>query len=319
MSVIWVQSGAGGLVRTESQSLLASDQKAQPPTFRSGVDLVRVSVVVRDRTGRLVSGLTRNDFVVLDAGRVRPIVDFSAELAPVSVALLVDVSGSMHVGGRLRDARQAAEHVLAWLDGDRDEAALFAFDAELREIQAFTTQVTTLRAALERLAPYGQTSLRDAIAEAATRVAGRRVGRRAVIVITDGVDTSSRMLAAEVSGVASAIGVPVYVVATVSPADHPGSGGAAVRETPSLLAGELVHLAAWTGGQLFVASRPAHASVAARQIVSELRQRYLIAFESSGAPGWHPLDIRTRDTTLSVRARRGYFAGKAGRSMHQEA
>ncbi|MBI3262082.1 MAG: VWA domain-containing protein [Acidobacteria bacterium] len=280
--------------------------------FRSGVDLVRVTAVVRDEKGRIVRNLTRNDFVVIDSGIRRPIADFSSAETPLSLALLFDVSGSMEVAGKVEAARRAADHLVSWLKPGKDEAALFTFDAELRELLTFTKETGALRSALQRLAPYGSTSLHDAIAAAARRVAGRSTGRRAVLVITDGIDTSSHLSAREVSGVASSIDVPVYILAVVPPVDHPGADTAAANAARSPLAGELVDLASWTGGHLFVTSAPAHASVAARQIVSELRHQYLIAFESAGTSGWHPLDIQTRDRKLTVRARSGYVAGKPG-------
>src|SRR5579872_4261395 len=94
-------------------------------SFKAGVDLVRVSAVVRDRKGRFVQDLSARDFEVLDGGQSRPITDFRADSAGVSVALLFDVSGSME--GRLDDAREAATHVLSWLEPARDEAAIFTF------------------------------------------------------------------------------------------------------------------------------------------------------------------------------------------------
>jgi len=75
----------------------------------------------------------------------------------------------------------------------------------------------------------------------------------------------------------------------------------------------LMNLARWTGGELFTSSAPAHASVAARQIVEELRHQYLLAFEASTRPGWRPLEVRARDHDLTVRARAGYnVAGTVG-------
>jgi len=79
----------------------------------------------------------------------------------------------------------------------------------------------------------------------------------------------------------------------------------------SALAGPLAELASWTGGNIFVASTPGQRSLAARQIIDELRHQYLIAFESSGTPGWHPLVVRARQKDLVVRARSGYMAGEA--------
>src|SRR5436309_7733322 len=102
-----------------------------PPvaTFKSSVDLVRVSAVVRDHKGRFVQDLTARDFEILDGGLPRRITDFRSDLSGVSVALLFDVSGSMEA--RLADAREAAGHVLKWLEAERDETAIFTFDTRL--------------------------------------------------------------------------------------------------------------------------------------------------------------------------------------------
>jgi hypothetical protein len=79
--------------------------------------------------------------------------------------------------------------------------------------------------------------------------------------------------------------------------------------------GPLSDLAARTGGHVFIASTPGQRSVAARQIIDELRHQYLIAFESSGKPGWHPLVVRARNKDLVVRARSGYIAGHSNPTL----
>jgi hypothetical protein len=81
-------------------------------------------------------------------------------------------------------------------------------------------------------------------------------------------------------------------------------------------AGPLADLAAWTGGHVVVASTPGQRSIAAREIIDELRHQYLIAFESSGKPGWHPLVVRARKKDLIVRARSGYIAGQSRPTAH---
>jgi hypothetical protein len=125
-----------------------------------------------------------------------------------------------------------------------------------------------------------------------------------VVVFTDGLDTSSLLTPEQVSAIASGIDVPVYVMTVVSANEHELSGSS--PETP------LRNLAQWTGGELFVTSAPAHESVAARQIVDELRHQYMLAFNASPAHGWHSLDVKTKDRDLTVRARRGYAAGNTG-------
>jgi Ca-activated chloride channel homolog len=282
---------------------------AQAPiaTFSSGIDLVSVSAVVRDHKGRFVQNLTARDFEIVDGGRVRPISNFRRDLAGVSVGLLVDVSGSME--STLPDAREAATHLLSWLE-PKDEAAVFTFDTRLDEIAPFTSGLRTLPASMSTVTPFGATSLHDAIARTAERVGTREGRRRAVVVFTDGRDNWSRLTPAEVSGIASSIDVPVYVFAVVPSIDNP-STQFSTNEGSSSLSGPLSDLAAWTGGHVFVASTPAARSAAARQIVDELRHQYLIAFESSGASGWHPLVVRARNKDLTVRARSGYIAGQS--------
>src|SRR5262245_44035016 len=287
----------------------AQDTQRPEATFKSSVDLVRVTAVVRDQKGRFVRDLTERDFQVLDRGETRPIAEFRSDVSGVSVALLFDVSGSME--GHLPMAREAASHVLSWLDASQDEAAVFTFDTRLDEVAPFTTGLKTLPGKIESVVPFGATSLHDAIAETAKRLATRVGKRRAVVVLTDGNDNSSRLSPSDVSAIASEIDVPVYLFGIVPSIDNPTSPLAMNSVSQAQLGGPLSDLATWTGGHTFVASTPAQRSTAARQIVDELRHQYLIAFEASGLPGWHPLVVRARQKDLVVRTRSGYIAGQS--------
>ncbi len=293
-------------------------QEAQEPartaTFKSSVDVVRVAAVVRDHKGRFVRDLAASDFQVFDGGQLKKISEFRSDVSGVSVAMLFDVSGSME--SKLVSAREAAAHVLSWLDANEDEAAIFTFDTHLDEVTPFTANLKTLPTSLSSLVPFGATSLHDAIAATARRVASREGRRHAVVVLTDGSDNASRLTPSEVSGIASEIDVPVYIFGIVPGIDNPDSEEATSSADRSALGGELSDLAAWTGGHVFVASTPGQRSIAARQIIDELRHQYLIAFESSGTPGWHPLVVKARDKDLTVRARSGYIAGQSRPNTH---
>jgi VWFA-related protein len=284
-------------------------QDAPKPMFKAGVNLVMVTVVIQNKNGEPVKGLTRDDFQLFDSGEARAIADFHAEMSPVRVAVLMDLSGSMEVSTKMADARAAARQLLSWLDPDRDHAALFGFDTGLVEVVPFSAPMRELDHALDLLKPYGSTSLYDAMAATGRRLASLDGPRRAVVAITDGADTSSEMRPADVANLASGIDVPLYVMAVVLPMDNPTGHGSAVDSASArILAGPLSALARATGGQLFVASAPAHQSVAARRIVSDLRSQYLLTFEPApgGKPGFHPLSITTRNKDLVVRTRNGY-------------
>ena len=306
----------GALVLLLAGSHLAGQEAAQTParqapqaTFKSGVEVVTVSVSVRDDNGKVIKDLTKSDFEVFDSGYKKEIRDFFVGDSPISLALLLDISGSMAVGGNMDRAREAIAVATMNLRSDTDEGALFTFDSELRQVVGFTTDTRRIHQVSLKGKPWGQTSLYDAVAHAARAVANRNNKHRALVVISDGVDTASRMTAAEVSGIASSIDVPVYLLRVVNPLDHPG-GEHEVIETDgrTAQAATLADLARWTGGDMRVVSVPAHTSAAIQDLFTELRHQYLITFEPGARPGWHPLEIRTRKKSLVVHARGGYMS-----------
>jgi Ca-activated chloride channel homolog len=299
-------------------SLIAQEAPKSPArqeplvTFKSGVEVVTVSVSVRDEDGRVVKNLTKADFEVLDSGYRKEIRDFFVGDTPVSLAFLLDISGSMAVGGNMDRAREAISVATMNLRKDVDEGALFTFDSVLQEVVPFTTDTRRIHRVSLKGKPWGQTSLYDAVASAAKAVGERANKHRALLVISDGVDTASKLTAAEVSGIASAIDVPVYLLRVVNPLDHPG-GEHEVIETDGrkVQSATLADLARWTGGDMRVVSVPAHTSAAIQDLFTELRHQYLITFEPGSRPGWHPLEIRTRKKSLVVHARGGYMTSPA--------
>jgi VWFA-related protein len=291
-------------------SLAVADADAQQdprPTFRAGVARVAVAAIARTRDGRPVTDLRSEEFELIDAGERRTI-EVQADESPVRLALLVDASGSMSVAERRQEAREVAKHILAWLEPGRDHAGLFTFDSSTVEVSPIApiAPAAGLLDVFNEMLPFGKTSLFDAIAETGRRVALMGGTRRAVVALTDGADNASSMSAAEVSGLASAIDVPVYVVLIVPPQDQTGSAEHLQERLTVELRGRLGNLARWTGGAIFAATGPAQASLAARQIVNELRHQYLIAFEPGDRPGWHPIEVRTTRKDVVVRTRSGY-------------
>lgn len=276
------------------------------PTFRGGVNAVSLNVVVKDSRGRAIRNLAGADFQVFDQGRAVQLSDFRLGEGPVSVAILIDTSGSMRIGTRLDQAKIAAKTVLEQFRPG-DEAALFAFDRTLDEIVLFSSNIPALWRGVESVDAFGSTALHDAVAAAARRLAERPTGRRAVIAITDGLDTSSELSAATAARVASSIDVPVYVLAianTSGPVDpktislEPVLGGGVAR---------LDDLTAHTGGATFAAETSIEASLAVRQILADVRAAYLMAFTPDPTPGWHPLTVRVARKNAHVRTRAGFW------------
>ena len=297
-----------GSLSAQAQAPRDLEQTPQA-TFKSGVALVTVSVAVRTENGRVVRDLQRSDFTVLDAGQPTQIKDFYVGDSPISLAILLDISGSMAVGGNMDRAREAVAVATMKLRAESDEAALFTFDSQLQQVVGFTKDLELIRRVSLKGTPWGKTSLYDAVADTATTVSERANRHRALLIITDGVDTGSRLSAAEVSAIASSIDVPLYLLTVVSPLDHPGTEFEVISDARSAQTATLEDLARWTGGDMRVASTPAHTSAAIEDLFTELRYQYLISFEPGERTGWHPLEIRTRKRGLVVHARGGYMSG----------
>jgi Ca-activated chloride channel family protein len=297
-----------GSLSAQAQAPRELEQTPQA-TFKSGVALVTVSVAVRTENGRVVRDLQRADFTVIDAGQPTQIKDFYVGDSPISLAILLDISGSMAVGGNMDRAREAVAVATMNLRAESDEAALFTFDSQLQQVVGFTKDLERIRRVSLKGTPWGKTSLYDAVADTATTVSERANRHRALLVITDGVDTGSRLSAAEVSAIANSIDVPVYLLTVVSPLDHPGTEFEVISDGRSAQTATLEDLARWTGGDMRIASTPAHTSAAIEDLFTELRNQYLISFEPGERTGWHPLEIRTRKRGLVVHARGGYMSG----------
>lgn len=277
-------------------SLVAAQAQDPVPKFKAGVTIVPVAAVVRDSGKRLVRDLTRDDFQVLEDGVPRTIVDFrSTDSAPLSIALLLDTSGSMRDENQ-KQASLVAQALLRGL-GTADEAALFTFDKTLRQETPFTNDGQVIQAALAKAVMWGQTSLYDAVGDTAKRLSEQQSPRRAVVVVTDGVDTSSARTPADVSSFASSVDVPVYVVAVAAKRRWFGGGNSG-----------LVNLARWTGGEQVNAATPEQLETAIATLLAEMRQQYFLAIDASTTPGWHRLEVKTRRRGLTVRARSGYTA-----------
>jgi VWFA-related protein len=226
------------------------------------------------------------------------------------VALLADFSGSMKLAGKIPAVREAAADLVAGLAPGVDRVGLFAFDTRLHELQPIETLSEDILQHLERLRPFGSTSLYDAVSETGKVLAADGSTRRAIVVLTDGGENSSRLSVAQVARAASGIDVPVYIVVVLTQLDRPGLGRGEAREIASELAsGRLGNLAHWTGGDIYLAWSAIESAEVAGRIVDELRHQYFIGFApDTSRPGWHPIEVRTQREDLIVRARSGYVA-----------
>jgi Ca-activated chloride channel homolog len=279
--------------------------QAQPQwLIRVDVNLVHVIATVKTPTGELVGGLGKEDFQVFDNGVAQEVAVFERLTdQPLSVALLVDTSGS--TAKDLQYEIDSASRFLKALLGDGnpgDTAALYSFNWKITENRTFTHSLPSLTNSLKTLHAEGGTSLYDAIYFAA-RMLEDRQGRKVMVVVTDGGDTTSaRTLkqALAAAQYADAVIYPVVVIPITSDAGGNIGGEHALK-----------FMADSTGGRAFLPSLGAELDRAFRDIIDELRTQYLLGFYPHNVPltkdRFHKLDLCVQRPELRVSARNGYY------------
>jgi VWFA-related protein len=160
--------------------------------FRTGVELINVTATVTNASGHFISGLTQDDFRVYEDDQPVTITHFSAQRVPVSLGIVLDASGSMR-GQKIAAARAALERFLTDLLGPDDEVFLYRFDNRPHLVEGWTTDRSRIIEELEQVNPDGATALYDAVTQALALLNTGRHAKKALLVISDGNDTSSYM------------------------------------------------------------------------------------------------------------------------------
>lgn len=295
-------------------------QPDQAPTIKVDVDVVNVLCTVRDRRGALVRDLTRDDFELFEDGRRQTIRYFSRETdLPLTLGLLVDVSPSQQ--RLLEQEKRAAAQFFAQVLRKQDLAFLISFGPDAQLEQDFTNSQRLLRAALEGLRvrsdpgglhpgpvptvtrPRG-TVLFDAVYLAATEKLRTEVGRKAIVLLTDGVDMGSRVGLADAIEAAQKADAMIYAVHYFDPGAYAGLW---VRVSDQ----DLKKMAEETGGRVFRLGRNRTLDEIFGEIQQELRSQYAIGYTPTNPVrdgSFRRVEIRTRNKALKVQARRGYYA-----------
>jgi Ca-activated chloride channel family protein len=271
---------------------------------RVNTDLVVLNLTVTDKAGQYVKAMKKSDFKIYEDGVEVPpemIVSFSMHEAPYAAVVLLDSSGSMEA--RFSLARSAA---IRFLDGLRPEdvAAVYRFDSKVERVQEFSGG-RDLAPIAYAIHAKGMTTLNDAIVEASKTLAERPEPRKAIVVLSDGMDTFSKASSAKAIESALAIGATIYAV-DMSSLEIAGSS----RQQS---AAQLRGFAEKTGGRFVATPGGPAMRDAFAQIAEELGHQYTIAYRpvnKSHDGKWRALDVKVPREDLTVRTRKGYRAPK---------
>ena len=179
--------------------------------FKSGVELINVTATVTDRSGRFASRLTKDDFVIYEDSKLVEVTHFSADRTPVSLGIVVDTSGSM-VGEKWSAAVSSIDRFFRLMNDELDEFFLYRFSANADLVLDWTNDRDRLANMVGRIHPNGGTAMYDAVVEAVPMAQSGQNRKKAVVIISDGNDTSSRTDVADVKRVIRETEVLVYAV-----------------------------------------------------------------------------------------------------------
>jgi len=272
------------------------------------VRLVLLPATVEDRRGRIVTGLTAGDFKLTDERVPQQIKYFSVESdEPVAIAFVLDVSGSMRQSGKLESAKEAIRFFVDQLR-PQDRFALICFaDEQVSWVTEFTSDHQRFIERLMVQDGYGQTALNDAVAAIPKLVDESTSGRKAIVLITDGVDNASKLTIEQAIVTARKVEVPIF---TVGFSSLPWEDRKRSKDLGFNMA-VLQLFADETGGALFVVQDPDELKEAVSRISTDLRHQYLIGY-TPGLARWdgsfRTIQLQARNGRYVVRTRKGYYA-----------
>lgn len=299
----WRRGAAGAILAAIAATGTAFAQQV----FRGGVEVVSLAVSVTDREGRYMAGLAKENFQVFEDGVLQDIVYFSREHQPLALTLLIDTSTSMEE--KMPIAQQAAIGFVQHLKSN-DVAAVMEFDSRPQILQEFTADKMLLETAIRRTAAGGSTSLYNAIYQG---LAGLRplqrgeadeIRRLAIVVLSDGEDTTSLLTYEDVLAEARRANVAIYAIGLRARGEAHSKG---FREAEFVLR----TLAQQTGGREFFVDEPNELPSIYQRIADELANQYFIGYSSKNSRrdgAYRRIHVRVDRPDARTRTKQGYFA-----------
>jgi Ca-activated chloride channel family protein len=287
----------------------ASDQqlpsRIDDQTYRVSVDLINVLCSVLDKnTNSFVTNLTRGDFVVYENEQKQEIKNFARETdLPLTIAMLIDTSQS--VAPKLKFEQEAAINFFQTILRERDRAMLVEFDSGVKMLQDFTGDPNKMAREIKKLRAAGGTALYDAIAMTCDEKLIRETGRKAIIILSDGEDESSKATLHQALEMALRAEATIFAI-SVSKGGFFGVGGGS-KEGDTVLK----EMAQQTGGRIFFPFKVEELDDSFRQINQELRSQYSLGYLSTNLTrdgSYRKIEIKVQEKGFKLNYRKGYYA-----------
>jgi Ca-activated chloride channel family protein len=296
--------------------VFAQQTKKEGISYDIAVSAISIAVTVQDKRGMYIRDLDKEDFSIYENDEKKEITYFSHDFeAPLSLTVLLDVSGSMALLDRLKESKDALRYLATYLLDENDEVSLLIFaDGEVEVAVNFSKDKSEFFEVLEETEAYGQTALNDAVGVSPEFANKGIFEKRALLLITDGIENDSQYSPEKAIEVARRVDVPIYTIGYKIPfsEQYLNKYKRSQGLTTSLIVGSLERFSSATGGKAFFVDSSFDLKHTLRMIKRELTHQYIIGYTSYTDPKneYRKIKVTTSKRNYKVRTREGYYSGE---------
>ena len=304
------------MINVSSLSSFSQETKNKKTSHTVAVSAISIAVTVQDKKGRYINDLTKEDFSIYENNEKRDLTYFSHDYnAPLSLTVLLDVSGSMAVQDKLKESKESLKYLVTFLLDLDDEFSLLIFaDGEVEVAMNFSNYKNYFLNVLDKTEAYGQTALNDAVTVTPEFANKGNNEKRAILLITDGIENDSQYSHYQAVEIARRVDIPIFTIGYKIPLSDQYLQK--YKHFPSLTSSGIVYslerFSRATGGKAFFINQAEELKTALREIKKELSHQYILGYTSykNQENEYREIKVITSKKKYKVRTREGYYSGE---------
>jgi len=306
------------LINASSLLSLPQQTKNKELVYRIAVNAISLAVTVQDKKGRYINNLTEEDFTIYENNKKQDITYFNHNFeAHLSFTILLDVSGSMAIQDKLEEIKEALNYLIKYLLSPQDIVSLLIFaDGKVEIAVGFTANKNDFLTVLEKIEAYGQTALNDAVAVSPAFANKGKNEKRALLLITDGIENDSQYSQDQAVEISKKVDIPIYTIGYKIPLNEQYLKK--YKHSPALTSSGIVYslerFSKATGGKAFFINQAKELKHAFRNIKKELSHQYILGYTSyrNQKNEYRRIKVVTSKKKYKVRTREGYYSSIKG-------
>lgn len=304
------------MINVFSLSSFSQETKNEKTSHTVAVSAISIAVTVQDKKGRYINDLTKEDFSIFENNEKRDLTYFNHDFkAPLSLTILLDVSGSMAIQDKLKESKESLKYLTTFLLNLDDEFSLLIFaDGEVEVAMNFSNNKNYFSNVLEKTEAYGQTALNDAVTVTPEFANKGNNEKRAILLITDGIENDSQYSHYQAVEIARRVDIPIFTIGYKIPLSDQYLRK--YKHSPSLTSSGIVYslerFSRATGGKAFFINQAEELKTALREIKKELSYQYILGYTSyrNQENEYREIKVITSKKKYKVRTREGYYSGE---------